>query len=105
MASRRRSRRAARAEPHPRPAEDAGLAAQTVEATQDADLHRLNCDWHIAGDLREMVLQPKRCSFLIPVPEQLMSFMVEAGFGHAIQLRDFAFNAPLQSAFVERWRP
>ncbi|MED6111699.1 hypothetical protein PIB30_054774 [Stylosanthes scabra] len=41
----------------------------------------------------------------MPVPDRLMPFMIEAGFGHAIQLRDFVFDAPLISAFVERWRP
>ncbi|MED6127090.1 hypothetical protein PIB30_084834 [Stylosanthes scabra] len=50
----------------------------------------------------ERVLLPRRCSFLMSVPDRLMPFMVEAGFGHAIQLRDFIFDAPLISAFVER---
>ncbi|MED6195852.1 hypothetical protein PIB30_041800 [Stylosanthes scabra] len=31
--------------------------------------------------LRERILLPRRCSFLMPVPDRLMSFMVEAGFG------------------------
>ncbi|MED6207614.1 hypothetical protein PIB30_037311 [Stylosanthes scabra] len=52
----------------------------------------------------ERVLLSRRYSFLIHVPEQLMLFMVEVGFGHAIQLRDFAFDAPLLSALLERWR-
>ncbi|MED6123260.1 hypothetical protein PIB30_047482 [Stylosanthes scabra] len=53
---------------------------------------------------REKVLLPRRCSFLMPVPERLIPFMIEAGFGHVIQLRDFAFDAPLLSTFVECWR-
>ncbi|MED6208920.1 hypothetical protein PIB30_049692 [Stylosanthes scabra] len=46
-----------------------------------------------------------RCSFLMPVPDRLISFVVKARFGHAIQLWDFIFDALLISAFVERWRP
>ncbi|MED6181270.1 hypothetical protein PIB30_017842 [Stylosanthes scabra] len=80
MAPRGRSRRVARAEPAPELAEKAGQGA-------------------------EKILLSKRCSFLMLVPEQLMPFMVAAGFGHDIQLQDFAFDAPLRSAFVERWRP
>ncbi|MED6141825.1 hypothetical protein PIB30_107351 [Stylosanthes scabra] len=43
----------------------------------------------------ERILLPRRCFFLMPVPDRLMPFMVEAGFGYAIQLRDFIFDAPL----------
>ncbi|MED6184749.1 hypothetical protein PIB30_050538 [Stylosanthes scabra] len=52
MAPRRRSKRAARVEPAPAPAEEVGPAAQAAEAPQDAQsLHRLNREWHIAeGD-------------------------------------------------------
>ncbi|MED6125490.1 hypothetical protein PIB30_068990 [Stylosanthes scabra] len=104
MAPRGRSRRAARTDLAPEPTEEAGQPAR--EAPQAAkSLSRLNREYHIAGAVREEVLLPRRCSFLMPVPEQLMPFMEEAGFGHAIQLRDFAFDAPLLSAFVERWRP
>ncbi|MED6194593.1 hypothetical protein PIB30_029971 [Stylosanthes scabra] len=65
MAPRVRSRRAARAEPAPGPADEAGPTTQEAEAPQAAQ---------------------------------------KADFGHAIQLRDFAFDALLLSAFVERWR-
>ncbi|MED6129930.1 hypothetical protein PIB30_112851, partial [Stylosanthes scabra] len=51
---------------------------------------------------RERVLLHRRCSFLMPAPDALLPFLEEAGFGHAIQLRDFVFDAPLLSAFVER---
>ncbi|MED6163015.1 hypothetical protein PIB30_075960 [Stylosanthes scabra] len=68
-------------------------------------LYRLNDEWHIAGALRERVLLLRKCSFLMPAPDVLLPFLEEAGFGHAIQLRDFVFDAPLLSAFVERWRP
>ncbi|MED6217273.1 hypothetical protein PIB30_016086 [Stylosanthes scabra] len=106
MASRGRSRRAARAEPAPEPAEEAGQGAPAGEVPQAVEnLSRLNRDYHVAGALSEKVLLPRRCSFLMPVPQQLMTFMIEAGFGHVIQLRDFTFDAPLLSAFVERWRP
>ncbi|MED6206256.1 hypothetical protein PIB30_024983 [Stylosanthes scabra] len=98
--------RAARAELVPEPAEETGQGAPAGEAPQAVEsLSRLNREYHVAGALREKVLLPRRCSFLMPVPEQLMSFMEEAGFGQAIQLRDFTFDAPLVSAFVERWRP
>ncbi|MED6109151.1 hypothetical protein PIB30_030936 [Stylosanthes scabra] len=103
MAHQGRSRRAARA---PESAEEAGQGAPAGEAPQAVEsLSRLNRAYLIAGALREKVLLPKRCSFLMPILEQLMPFMVEAGFRHVIQLRDFAFDAPLLSAFVERWRP
>ncbi|MED6181509.1 hypothetical protein PIB30_019936 [Stylosanthes scabra] len=46
-----------------------------------------------------------RCAFLMPFSDRLMWFMIESGFGHAIQLRDFVFDAALLSAFVERWWP
>ncbi|MED6137835.1 hypothetical protein PIB30_068783 [Stylosanthes scabra] len=52
MAPRGCSRKAARAEPAPAPAEEAGPAAPTAKAPQDAQsLHRLNREWHIADDL------------------------------------------------------
>ncbi|QHO37009.1 uncharacterized protein DS421_4g107930 [Arachis hypogaea] len=38
-------------------------------------------------------------------PEVLLPFLKEAGFGDAIQLKDFIFDNTLISAFVERWRP
>ncbi|MED6179987.1 hypothetical protein PIB30_006104 [Stylosanthes scabra] len=106
MAPRGRSRRAARAAPAPEPAEEVGQGAPAGGAPQAVEsLSRLNRNYHIAGALREKVLLPRRCSFFMPVPERLMPFIIEARFGHVIQLRDFAFDAPLLSAFVERWRP
>ncbi|MED6106389.1 hypothetical protein PIB30_004163 [Stylosanthes scabra] len=87
MAPRGRSRRVARAEPAPKPAEEAG---QGVPAKGSPT----GC--------REFIAAQPRCSFLMPVPEQLMPFMIEADFGHVIQLRDFAFDAPFLLAFVER---
>ncbi|MED6123694.1 hypothetical protein PIB30_051611 [Stylosanthes scabra] len=52
MAPRGRSRRAARAKPAPALAVEAGPATQAAKAPQDAQsLHRLNREWHIAGDL------------------------------------------------------
>ncbi|MED6216820.1 hypothetical protein PIB30_011411 [Stylosanthes scabra] len=60
MAPWRRFKRAARAEPAPGPADEAGPAAQETEAPQAAQsLHRLNRDWHIAGDL--VLLLPYTC--------------------------------------------
>ncbi|MED6195637.1 hypothetical protein PIB30_039790 [Stylosanthes scabra] len=47
-------------------------------------LYRLNDEWHIADALRERVLLPRRCSFLMPAPDVLLPFLEEAGFGHAI---------------------
>ncbi|MED6193196.1 hypothetical protein PIB30_016927 [Stylosanthes scabra] len=73
MAPRGRSRRVARAEPAPELAEEAGQSAPAGEAPQAVEsLSRLNREYQIAGALREKVLLPRRCSFLMPVPEQLM---------------------------------
>ncbi|MED6220388.1 hypothetical protein PIB30_044328 [Stylosanthes scabra] len=106
MAPKGHSRRPARENVQGERADEAGADAQAGQVPQEEeDLHRLNRDWHIAGALRERVLLPRCCSFLMPVPDRLMLFMIEAGFGHAIQLRDFVFDAPLILAFVERWRP
>ncbi|MED6187822.1 hypothetical protein PIB30_116749 [Stylosanthes scabra] len=38
-------------------------------------------------------------------PEVLLPFLREAGFGDAMQLKDFVFDNTLISAFIERWRP
>ncbi|MED6175151.1 hypothetical protein PIB30_075667 [Stylosanthes scabra] len=81
---------------------DQPAAAPEANPQDPEGLYRLNDEWHIAGALRERVLLPRRCSFLMPAPDALLPFLEEAGFGHAIQLRDFVFDAPLLSAFVER---
>ncbi|MED6112169.1 hypothetical protein PIB30_059275 [Stylosanthes scabra] len=54
---------------------------------------------------RERVLLPRRCALLMPPPPALLQYIRQAGFEHAVQLRDFCFDAALLSAFVERWRP
>ncbi|MED6157822.1 hypothetical protein PIB30_027080 [Stylosanthes scabra] len=107
MVHRRRSKRATREEPAPEPAKEASQGAPAGEGPQAVEslcgsttIITSQASW-----LREKVLLPRYCSFLMPVPERLMPFMEEARFGHAIPLRDFAFDAPLLSAFVERWRP
>ncbi|MED6186985.1 hypothetical protein PIB30_072072, partial [Stylosanthes scabra] len=84
---------------------DQPAAANQANPQDPEELYRLNDEWHIAGALRERVLLPRRCSFLMPARDVLLPFLEEAGFGHAIQLQDFVFDAPLLSAFVERWRP
>ncbi|MED6188715.1 hypothetical protein PIB30_088594 [Stylosanthes scabra] len=105
MAPRGHSKRQAREDARGEQADEPGPDALARQVSQEEEnLHRLNRVWHIAGALREKILLPRRCSFLMPTPDRLMPFMVEAGFGHAIQLRDFVFDAPLISAFVERWR-
>ncbi|KAL4320950.1 hypothetical protein AHAS_Ahas14G0061700 [Arachis hypogaea] len=35
----------------------------------------------------------------------MLPYIREAGFGYAVELRDFMFDGCLISAFVERWRP
>ncbi|MED6118647.1 hypothetical protein PIB30_004697 [Stylosanthes scabra] len=103
MALRRGSKRSARGEPQPGLANEVGPAAQAGQALQDAeDLYQLDREWHKHW---ERVLLPRRCAFLMPVPKRLMSFMIEAGFGYAIQLQDFVFDAAHISTFVEHWRP
>ncbi|MED6168682.1 hypothetical protein PIB30_013664 [Stylosanthes scabra] len=102
MAPRRRSRRAARAEPAPGPAEEASQGAPAGEAPQAGEsLSRLNREYHIAGALveRESIIA-RHCSFLMPVTDQLMPFMAEADFGHAIQLRDFAGALEAGDAYI-----
>ncbi|MED6227254.1 hypothetical protein PIB30_111724, partial [Stylosanthes scabra] len=49
---------------------------------------------------RERVLLPRRCSFLMPAPDTLLPFLEEAGFGHAIQLRDIAGCVPLILSWI-----
>ncbi|MED6209321.1 hypothetical protein PIB30_053546 [Stylosanthes scabra] len=89
MAPKGYSRRPARENAQGERVDEVGADAQAGQVPQEEeDLHRLNRDWHIAGALRERVLLPRRCSFLMPVPDKLMPFMIEAGFGHAILLRD-----------------
>ncbi|XP_052116114.1 protein MAIN-LIKE 2-like [Arachis duranensis] len=73
-----------------------------------SDINRLNEKWHIAGALdfeRYRLLLPRRSSHTMSPPEVLLPFLKEAGFGDAIQLKDFIFDNTLISAFVERWRP
>ncbi|MED6200532.1 hypothetical protein PIB30_086065 [Stylosanthes scabra] len=102
MAPRGRSRTHAREDARGEQADEADPAAQAGPIPQEeGDLDRLIRVWHIAGALRERILLPRHWSFLMPVPNRLMPFMIKAGFGHAIQLRDFVFDAPLISAFVE----
>ncbi|MED6136783.1 hypothetical protein PIB30_059028 [Stylosanthes scabra] len=68
-------------------ADEAGPDAKVGQVPQEEeDLHRLNRVCHIAEALREGILLPRRCSFLMLVPDRLMPFMGEAGFGNAIQL-------------------
>ncbi|MED6205027.1 hypothetical protein PIB30_014251 [Stylosanthes scabra] len=83
----------------------AGDGAQQNElgAANPNGLYKLNRSWHITG--RERVLLPRRCVFMMPPPPPLMQYIRQAGFDHAVQLRDFCFDAALLSAFVERWRP
>ncbi|MED6222817.1 hypothetical protein PIB30_068108 [Stylosanthes scabra] len=103
MAPRGCSRRPARGDAQAEQHDEAGPTAQAGQAPQETeDLHRLNDEWHIAGTLR--VLLPRRCGFLMLVLDRLMPFTRDAGFGHTIQLRDFAFDAALLSAFVEHWQ-
>ncbi|MED6134175.1 hypothetical protein PIB30_034792 [Stylosanthes scabra] len=83
---------------------DQPVAAPQANPQDPEGLYMLNDEWHIVGALRERVLLPRRCAFLMPAPDVLLPFLEEVGFGHAIQLRDFVFDAPLLSAFVERWR-
>ncbi|RYR63749.1 hypothetical protein Ahy_A04g021510 [Arachis hypogaea] len=73
-----------------------------------SDINRLNKKWHIVGALdfeRYRLLLPRRSSHTMSPPEVLLPFLKEAGFGDAIQLKDFIFDNTLISAFVERWRP
>ncbi|MED6107067.1 hypothetical protein PIB30_010513 [Stylosanthes scabra] len=99
MAPRGRSRKQLREDDRDEQPGGVGPDAQAAPVSQEGeDLHRLNRKWHIAGALRERILLPRRCQFLMPVPERLMTYLDEAGFGHACQLRDFVFDAPLLSA-------
>ncbi|MED6146703.1 hypothetical protein PIB30_036939 [Stylosanthes scabra] len=102
MAPRRPPRGDAQAGQH----NEAGPSVWAGQAPHETEyLNKLNDEWHIAGALRERVLLPSRCGFLMLVSDRLMPFMTNAVFGYAIQLRDFAFDTALLSAFVERWRP
>ncbi|KAL4294281.1 hypothetical protein AHAS_Ahas18G0212400 [Arachis hypogaea] len=38
-------------------------------------------------------------------PDVLLPYIREAGFGYAVELRDFIFDNTLHFTFVERWRP
>ncbi|KAL4316330.1 hypothetical protein AHAS_Ahas15G0274300 [Arachis hypogaea] len=41
----------------------------------------------------------------LPPPPILLSYIREAGFGHAVELKDFLFDRCLIYAIVEQWRP
>ncbi|MED6160012.1 hypothetical protein PIB30_047504 [Stylosanthes scabra] len=99
MAPRGRSRRQSREDDRDEQLGGAGPDALAAPVPQEGEgLHRLNREWHIAGALRERILLPRRCQFLMPVLERQMTYLDEAGFGHECQLRDFVFDAPLLSA-------
>ncbi|MED6173513.1 hypothetical protein PIB30_060160 [Stylosanthes scabra] len=101
MAPRGRSRTPGRGRSEARQGDEPAAAPQANPQNPER-LYMLNDKWHITGALRERVLLPRRCAFLMPASDVLLLFLEEVGFGHVIQLRDFVFDAPLLSTFVER---
>ncbi|QHO17143.1 uncharacterized protein DS421_10g309670 [Arachis hypogaea] len=77
------------------------------QAGNDGDINRLNKSSHYAGVAnfeRPRLLLPRRVSQTIPPPDTIIPYLVEAGFGDTVPLRDFTFDNSLISALVERWR-
>ncbi|QHN76780.1 uncharacterized protein DS421_19g646920 [Arachis hypogaea] len=80
--------------------------ARQVE--NDVDINRLNETTHYAGAAdfeRPRLLLPRRVSHTLPPPDAIVPYLVEAGFGDTVPLRNFIFDNSLISALVERWRP
>ncbi|RYR73080.1 hypothetical protein Ahy_A02g007379 [Arachis hypogaea] len=74
----------------------------------NADINRLNETSHCAGVAdfeRPRFLLPWRVSHTLPPPDAIVPYLVEAGFGDIVPLRDFTFDNSLISALVEQWRP
>ncbi|RYR31446.1 hypothetical protein Ahy_B01g056252 [Arachis hypogaea] len=46
-----------------------------------------------------------RVSHTVLLPDAIVPYLREAGFGDTVPLRDFIFDNSLITAFVERWYP
>ncbi|QHN85980.1 uncharacterized protein DS421_16g541990 [Arachis hypogaea] len=82
------------------------------QAGNDGDINRQNDTSHYAGaaDFEFSCVMPclllsRRVSHTLPPPDAIVPYLVEAGFGDTVPLRDFTFDNSLISALVERWRP
>ncbi|RYR34234.1 protein MAIN-LIKE 1-like [Arachis duranensis] len=78
------------------------------QADNDGDINRLNETSHYAGAAnfeRPRLLLPRRVSHTLPPPDAIVLYLVEAGFGDTVPLRDLTFDNFLISVLVERWRP
>ncbi|RYR23571.1 hypothetical protein Ahy_B03g068774 [Arachis hypogaea] len=79
------------------------------------DINRLNDTWHVARalDFKLSVLKIAAttvtfapCVTLgLPPPPIMLPYIREAGFEHAVRLRNFIFDGCLIFAFVKWWRP
>ncbi|KAL4321831.1 hypothetical protein AHAS_Ahas14G0149800 [Arachis hypogaea] len=90
----------------------------------DGDINRLNETSHYAGAadfevnfvlfnsvqfhmeiFLPRLLLSRQVSHTLPPPDAIVSYLIEAGFGDTVPLRDFTFDNFLILAFMERWRP
>ncbi|QHO40441.1 uncharacterized protein DS421_5g137440 [Arachis hypogaea] len=75
------------------------------QAGNDGDINRLNETSHYVGTAdfeRPRLLLPRRVTHTLPPPDAIVPYLVEAGFGDTVPLRDFTFDDSLISALVER---
>ncbi|QHO43376.1 uncharacterized protein DS421_5g162290 [Arachis hypogaea] len=80
----------------------------TRQAGNDGDINKLNETTHYAetADFERLrLLLPQRVSHTLPLPDAIVPYLAEPGFGDTVPLRDFTFDSSLISALVERWRP
>ncbi|QHO17127.1 uncharacterized protein DS421_10g309540 [Arachis hypogaea] len=84
------------------------LSTDTVMARQagnDGDINRLNEMSYYVGVAdfeRPRLLLLRRVSHTLPPSGAIVSYLVEAGFGDTVLLKDFTFDNFLISTFVER---
>ncbi|QHO53703.1 uncharacterized protein DS421_2g50290 [Arachis hypogaea] len=73
----------------------------------NADINRLNETSHCAGvaDFEGLECMMNLEFHTLPPPDAIVPYLVEAGFGDIVPLRDFTFDNSLISALVEQWRP
>ncbi|KAL4314652.1 hypothetical protein AHAS_Ahas15G0106500 [Arachis hypogaea] len=74
-----------------------------MKQLSESAMHNLNAIELIIVQSPRLLLA--RCVTLgLPLPEVLLPYIKNVGFGHAVELRNFIFDNTLFSAYVERWR-
>ncbi|MED6194638.1 hypothetical protein PIB30_030380 [Stylosanthes scabra] len=78
------------------------------QLVRDPDINRLDRSHHMAGAIGfqdPQTLTARGVILNMPLPDCLVPYIREVGFGGPLQMRPFDYDMPLVFALVERWRP